>query len=120
MNKAIVSIFLAALTLLLMSSHDSFAGGTQRRDGAPPAQIVTANGVIDVDSLAQGRRVTVTYWSSLDAASRLENLQRAAEARHDPTLIHIGLNIDDSPEIFRQYLLRDHLQDDPLQLQPLR
>lgn len=120
MNKAIITIFLATLTALLMlSSHNTFAGATQQRNGAPPAQIVTAQGVINVDSLAQGRHVTITYWSSRNAASRLENLQRAAQARRDSSLIHIGLNIDDSPEIYRQYLLRDNLQDDPTQFQPL-
>lgn len=114
MNRAIISIFLGALVLLLISSHDTFASRRHNVPAVPPREIEHTTGVFRADSVASGR-VSLTLWSSDDAASRLENMKQASLARHDPDLTHIGVNLDDTPELFKDFLRRDNLDDDPNQ-----
>lgn len=77
----------------------------------PPTTIETTAGTL-TPSAAEDKRVSITFWSSHDAASRLENIQRSIAARADTTVTHIGMNIDDAPAIFREYLRHDNLQAD--------
>lgn len=111
MNKAIISIFLAALVMLMISSHDTFASRQHSVGVEPPRKIAHTEGIVDLNHL-KGKKVNVTFWSSEDAESRLENIQKAIEARLDTTQVHIGVNVDDTPEIYREYLLRDNLRND--------
>ncbi|MDE6428041.1 MAG: hypothetical protein K2K59_03725, partial [Muribaculaceae bacterium] len=50
-----------------------------------------------------------------DAASRIANMQNAAIAARDSDLTHIGINLEDSPELFRDFLRRDNLAENPTQ-----
>lgn len=113
--RAVLSIFLAALVMLMISSHDSFASHRRNYPPRPPEHIEHALGMLDLDSLPT-RNVSVTFWSSDDAASRMENIREAARARADTSLTHIGVNLSDSPELFSAYLRRDRLEGDSLQL----
>lgn len=111
MNKAIISIFLSALVLLMISSHDTYASHRHSVVVEPPREIAHTDGIINVSD-TKGKRVNVTFWSSEDAASRLENIQKTIEARLDTTQVHIGVNLDDEPEVYREYLKRDNLHTD--------
>lgn len=114
MNRAIISIFLAALVILLISSHDTFASRRHNVPMVPPREIQHIAGVIRPDSIPT-KRVSLTLWSSNDAGSRIENMKQASLARRDPDLTHIGVNIDDTPDIFKEFLRRDNLDADPNQ-----
>lgn len=114
-TRIILSIFLAALMLLIITGQNTAAEKPQQRVGKLPPQIEHDMGKIDLDSL-KGQDVTVTFWSSDNAASRLENIKYAAEAQANPKRKHIGVNIDDEPELYKAYLLRDHLNEDSLQI----
>lgn len=114
MNKAIISIFLAALVMLMISSHDTFASHQHGVGVEPPRRIAHTEGVVDIANHA-GKKVNVTFWSSEDAASRIENIQKSIEARLDTNQVHIGINMDDTPELYREYLSRDNLTHDPNQ-----
>lgn len=109
------SIFLAALTLLLISSRDSYASKIHNYPARPPQSIEHALGTLYLDSLGSGN-VSVTFWNADDAASRLENIKETARAKSDPNLTHIGVNIGDSPDLAQAYLRRDALDSDTLQL----
>lgn len=116
MMRASLSIFLAALVLLMISSHDTFASHRRNFPERAPREIEHALGTLDLDSVAAGQRLSVTFWSGEDATSRMENIYLAAQAREDPGLTHIGVNVSDAPELFRAYLERDRLGGDSLQL----
>ena len=115
MNRAIITVFLAALVIILISSHDTFASRQHHVPMTPPREIEHTAGTFHADSIPTGQRLTLTFWSSDDAASRIENIRRSLQAESDSNLTHIGVNIDDSPEIFKNYLKRDNLSDDPNQ-----
>lgn len=114
MNRAIFSIFLGALVILLISSHDTFASRQHNVPMKPPREIEHISGVFRADSITSPR-VSLTFWSSDDAASRLENMQQASLARQDPDWTHIGVNLDETPDLFKDFLRRDNLSDDPNQ-----
>lgn len=101
--------------LLIISSNDSSASKPARNPGRAPAQIEHDMGMVNLNSL-KDKKVSVTFWSSDNAASRMENIKNATEAKTDPNREHIGVNIDDAPDLFQAYLLRDHLENDSLQL----
>lgn len=113
--RAPLSIFLAALVLLLISSRDSFASHRHSYPVRPPEEIEHTLGVLNLQDL-DSQRVSVTFWSADNAASRLENIKEAARARSNPDLTHIGVNLGDDPELAAAYLRRDSLASDPMQL----
>lgn len=80
----------------------------------PPREIEHTAGVFSPDSI-KTKRISLTFWSSNDAASRIENMQHASLAAKDPDLTHIGVNLEDSPEMFRDFLHRDRLENNPTQ-----
>lgn len=110
-----LSIFLAALVLLLISSRDTYASHLHNYPTRPPEEIEHTLGVLKMQDL-DSQRVSVTFWSTDNAASRLENIKEALRAKNDPNLTHIGVNIGDDPDIAAAYLRRDALDGDSLQL----
>ena len=109
------SIFLAALVILLISSRDSYASKLHNYPARPPQSIEHALGTLNLDEFGS-RNVSVTFWNSDDAASRLENIKETARAKADPNLTHIGVNVGDRPDLAMAYLRRDALASDSLQL----
>ncbi len=110
-----LSIFLAALALLLIASRDTFAAHRRNYPLRPPDEIQHAFGVLkmqDLDSVG----VSVTFWRADDAASRMENIKEALRAGKDPKLTHVGVNVGDNPALAAAYLKRDALDGDSLQL----
>lgn len=114
MNRAIISVFLAAVVILLISSHETFASRQRNVPGTPPREIEHTGGTFRPTDVGS-RRVSLTLWSSNDAASRIENMQQAAIAAKDPEHTHVGINLEDSPEMFRDFLRRDNLSESPTQ-----
>lgn len=110
-----LSIFLAALVLLLISSRDTYVSRLHNYPTRPPEEIEHTLGVLKMQDL-DSQRVSVTFWSSGHAASRLENIKEALRARNDPDLTHIGVNLGDDPDLAAAYLRRDALDGDSLQL----
>lgn len=114
MNRAIFSIFLAAVVILLISSHDTYASRLHNVKSVPPREIEHSAGSFRVDSIPS-KRVSLTLWSSDDASSRLDNMKNAELASKDPEWTHVGVNIEDTPELFKEYLHRDKLDRNPSQ-----
>lgn len=114
-NRVPLSIFLAALVLLLISSRDSFAARRHDYPLMPPEEIKHSLGVLKTSDL-DAEHLSVTFWSADDAASRLENIKEALRAKNDPKLMHIGVNVGDDPRLAAAYLKRDALDGDSLQV----
>lgn len=111
MKRVILSIFLAAVLLAILGSHRTLANRSEQLRLVPPSEIHTTDGTI-IPSTLGGKKVSITFWSSNDAGSRLENIQKSIEARADSGMVHIGMNIDDAPALFREYLRHDNLHAD--------
>ena len=107
------TMLLGALLLGLIVA--SAGVGTQSADTAigkkaPVVQLDRVQSAINADEL-KGKYVLITFWNSSDAASREAcnrynawfNAHRPADARF------VGINFDDSPEMFREIVRRDSL-----------
>ena len=114
-HRVSLSIFLAALALLLLSSHDTSASRRRNYPLRVPDEIAHTLGVLRMQDL-DSQRVSVTFWSTDDAVSRMENIWEALRAKNDPTLTHIGVNVDANPGLAAAYLQRDNLDGDSLQV----
>lgn len=120
MYKVIFSIFVSAIVLVLVSSHS----GAFNADNLSVPRRVTVPEIIRHDTgtlhtasfMRPDGQLSLTLWSSDDAASRAANAELAAKARRDPSLTHIGVNVDESPAMFHEILRRDKLDGDSLQL----
>lgn len=113
--KVPLSIFLAALVLLMISSRDTFAAHRHNYPLRPPQEIEHTLGVLKLHDI-DAPNVSVTFWSADDAASRVENIKEALRAKNNPQLTHIGVNVGDDPALAAAYLRRDKLDGDSLQL----
>lgn len=114
-NRVFISLTLAAAVLLLAFGHSSSATPLPYAVTQMPPEIVHTLGAIKTHEL-EGQRITMTLWSSQDAASRLENIQMAQAADADPGHTHIGVNVADPAPLFDAYLLRDGLAGNPYQV----
>lgn len=113
--RAPLSIFLAALVLLLISSRNSAASQLHNYPTRPPENIEHRLGTLNLADLGT-QNVSVTIWNADNAASRMENIKETARAKADPNLTHIGINVGDNPDLAEAYLRRDALAGDSLQL----
>ncbi|MDE7407504.1 MAG: hypothetical protein K2M76_03700 [Muribaculaceae bacterium] len=101
--------------IILISAYDRPLTG--HASGFNPRGFVIEqpdSGDFNLEAMA-GRHVMVTFWSSSDAASRLRNVYYSAMARHNPDLWHVGINMGDKPEMYREFLRLDRLDGDSLQ-----
>ena len=113
MKRCILTIFLSAAVLILISAYDRKPTETL----FVPQHVAIERGdscLFDVSSM-NGRNVLITFWSSDDAKSRLSNMYYAALANKHDNMVHVGVNFDSSPELFREILRRDKLSGDSLQ-----
>lgn len=109
------TILLGALLLGLIIA--SAGVGSQPRDTAvgkmaPVVQLDRVQSAINADEL-KGKYVLITFWSSSDAASR-ESCNRYNawfNAHHPSNARMVGINFDDSPELFREIVRRDSLNN---------
>lgn len=112
MRRAILTLFLSAAVVILISAYDRPATGDIFTQGR--FEIPRGDSIVPLSD-AGGRNMLVTFWSSGDAVSRLSNIYYSAIARKDPRIVHVGVNFDESDEMFREILRRDHLGDEPMQ-----
>lgn len=103
------------MVLMVLSAHDTAAARRHDYPHKPPAEIEHALGILKLHEL-HPQKLSVTFWSSDDAESRMQNIYEANRARFDPTLTHIGVNLSDSDDVFHAYLKRDNIANEKYQL----
>ena len=102
-------------SLLLALIVASAGIGTQPSDTAvgkkaPVVQLDRVQSAINADEL-KGKYVLITFWSSSDAASReaCNRYNAWFNVNHPDDARFVGINFDDSPEMFREIVRRDSL-----------
>lgn len=107
------TILLGALLLgliIVSAGIGSQPSDTAVGEKAPVVQLDNVQSAINADEL-KGKYVLITFWSSSDAASREAcNRYNAWFNTHHPANGRlVGINFDDSPEMFREIVRRDSL-----------
>ena len=109
MNKTLLTIAIVLLLALLSSAY--YADPADSRIGYRAPSLVLGNNN-DLSPLQQhrGEMVLLTFWSSADASSRLDNMRYDRLSRQEGTaFIHVSVNLDRSESVFNGVVDIDNL-----------
>jgi len=110
MNKKLLTIAVLGLLILFTSAY--YSAPADSRVGYKAPKLVLGNGNNDLSPLQlhHGENVLLTFWSSADACSRLENLHYDRLARQDGlAYVHVSVNMDRSTSVFNSVVTLDDL-----------
>lgn len=100
---------LATLAILLVFTSAYYTTPADGRVGylAPSLTVTTAEGTQSLSQL-RGNYVVVTFWSSIQPESRIDNMQQARAARLNG-MKHVSVNMDESDAMYAQLVTIDRL-----------
>ncbi len=109
MNKTLLTIAIVLLLALLSSAY--YTAPADSRIGYRAPSLVLGNNN-DLSPLQQhrGEMVLLTFWSSADASSRLDNMRYDRLSRQEGApFIHVSVNLDRSESVFNGVVDIDNL-----------
>lgn len=109
MNKTLLTIAIALLLTLFSSAY--YSAPADSRIGYKAPSLVLGNNN-DLSPLQQhrGEKVLLTFWSSADATSRLDNMRYDRLSRQEgAAFIHVSVNLDRSESVFNSVVDIDNL-----------
>jgi len=108
MNKTLLTIATLALLALFTSAYYSAPADSRIDCNAPTLQL--GNNDISPLTMHHGETVLLTFWSSTDPQSRLNNKRHDSLARNARgAFSHVSVNMDRSSSVFNGVLTIDHL-----------
>lgn len=110
MKKTFSTIAAMLMLLLTASSYSSSNSGTEVGEFAPSLKVCNDSTTADLSQM-QGKYVLLTFWTSADAASRINCKKYDAwmEANNPTGLRHVSVNFDKEPTLFEEIAKRDGL-----------
>ena len=110
MNKTLLTIAVLGLLTLFTSAYYSAPADSRIGYRAPALALGDSNNDLSPLQQHRGSNVLLTFWSSADAQSRLENmrydrLSRDAGAHYT----HVSVNMDRSKSVFDNVIVLDNL-----------
>ena len=110
MKKTIASIAVLISLTLLVSAYSSRAVDGMKGSIAPDFSISNADTTVTLGSM-RGNYVMITFWSSADAQSRIDNLRYASYAENsDSPIAHLAVNYDRNAELAAEIIRRDGVE----------
>lgn len=109
MNKTFLAIAVVGLLTLFTSAYYS-APADSRIGYKTPALILDNNNGLSPLQQHRGENILLTFWSSADAVSRLENMRYDRLSRQDGvTYTHVSVNMDRNQSVFNSIVTIDNL-----------
>ena len=109
MNKTLLTIAVSGLLLLMTSAYYSAPADSRIGFKAPSLVLDNNNGLSPLQQ-HRGENVLLTFWSSADAQSRLENMRYDRLSRQDGAdYVHVSVNLDRSESVFNSIVVLDNL-----------
>lgn len=111
MNKKLL-LAIAVFGLLVLFTSAYYSAPADSRVGYQAPQLVLGNSNNDLSPLQlhRGEHVLLTFWSSADAESRLDNMHYDRLARQSGTAyVHVSVNLDRSTNVFNSVVQLDNL-----------
>ena len=108
MKKTLIHVVSIVLFLFLLVAASSNPTGVEVGSQAPNIEISNANSKMSLQQ-ARGKYVIVTFWSSVDAQSRLANRAHDRAAKANSHLQHLAVNFDKSKSVWSEILKLDEL-----------
>ena len=110
MNKTFLTIAVLGLLTLLTSAY--YSAPADSRIGYKAPSLILGNDNNDLSPLQQhrGENILLTFWSSSDAQSRLEDMRYDRLSRQDGMrYIHVSVNLDRSVSVFNSIVTMENL-----------
>jgi hypothetical protein len=110
MNKTLLTIATFGLLTLFTSAY--YLAPADSRIGYRAPSLALGNSNNDLSPLQQhrGSNVLLTFWSSADAQSRLDNMRYDRLSRNDhAAYTHVSVNMDRSESVFDNVIVLDNL-----------
>ena len=109
MNKTLLTIAVSGLLMLLTSAYYSAPADGRIGYKAPALVLDNDNGLSPLLQ-HRGENVLLTFWTSADAQSRLDNMRYDRLSRQDNmSFVHVSVNLDRSTSVFNSIVKLDDL-----------
>jgi len=109
MNKTLLTIAVSGLLLLLTSAYYTAPADSRIGYKAPSLVLGNNNGLSPLQQ-HRGENVLLTFWSSVDAQSRLDNMRYDRLSRQaGASYVHVSVNMDRSESVFNSIVVLDNL-----------
>ena len=109
MNKTLLTIAVSGLLMLLTSAYYSTPADGRIGYKAPALVLDNNNGLSPLLQ-HRGENVLLTFWTSADAQSRLDNMRYDRLSRQDNSgYVHVSVNLDRSAGVFNSIVKLDDL-----------
>lgn len=109
MNKTLLII--ATLGLLTLFTSAYYSAPADSRIGYKAPSLVLGNDNNGLSPLQQhrGENVLLSFWTSADAESRLQNMSYDRLSRDNDSFTHVSVNLDRSASVFNKIVAIDNL-----------
>ena len=110
MNKALLTIVTLGLLVLFTSAYYTAPADSRIGYKAPALFLGNSNNGLSPLQQHRGSNVLLTFWSSDDPQSRLENMRYDRLSRNDKVnYTHVSVNMDRSMSVFNSVIVMDEL-----------
>lgn len=110
MNKIFLTIAVVGLLTLLTSAYYSAPADSRIGYKAPALVLGDDNNGLSPLQQHHGENILLTFWTSADAQSRLENMRYDRLSRQEGMhYIHVSVNLDRSASVFNTVVALDNL-----------
>lgn len=110
MNKALLTIVTLGLLILFTSAYYMAPADSRIGYKAPALVLGNSNNGLSPIQQHRGSNVLLTFWSSDDPQSRLENMRYDRLSRgSNVNYIHVSVNMDRSMSVFNNIIALDNL-----------
>lgn len=110
MNKTLLTIAVLGLLVLFTSAYYSAPADSRIGYKAPALNLGNSNNDLSPLQQHMGENVLLTFWSSADAESRLENMRYDRLSRDGKgNYIRVSVNMDRSENVFNTIVETDNL-----------
>lgn len=110
MNKTLLTIAVLGLLTLFTSAYYSAPADSRIGYKAPALALGNCNNGLSPLQQHRGSNVLLTFWSSADAQSRLDNMRYDRLSRDaGKHFVHVSVNMDRSMNVFNSTIALDNL-----------
>ncbi len=109
MNKTLLIIAILGLLTLFTSAYYSAPADSRIGFKAPSLVLGNDNNGLSPLQLHRGENVLLTFWTSADAESRLQNMSYDRLSRNNDKFTHVSVNLDRSANVFNKIVAIDNL-----------
>ena len=110
MNKTLLTIAVLGLLTLLTSAYYTAPADSRIGFKSPSLELGSDNNSLSPLLQHRGEVVLLTFWSSADAESRLDNMRYDRLSRRDGVAFsHVSINLDRNVSVFNSIVAVDNL-----------